>query len=133
MQIDISNLKTALSNLEEGINILNTNTDSRLTLVLEDACIQRFEYTLEIARKLMKKILKKIYGKNEEELTVNNVFRFFEGYNFISDWQNWRGYWEKRNSTSHEYNLEKSRKLLDIIPDFIKDTKELTNNLEKLC
>ena len=99
--------------------------------MLEDSCIKRFEYTLEIARKLMKRVLKKVYGKSEEELTVNNIFRFMQGYKFIPNWENWRDYYEKRNNTAHEYNLEKSRKLIEIIPQFIEDTVILTNNLEE--
>lgn len=99
--------------------------------MLEDSCIKRFEYTLEIARKLMKKVLKKIYGRNEEELTVNNTFRFMQGYNFIPDWESWRGYYEKRNNTAHEYNLEKSRELIKIIPGFIRDAEILTENFRK--
>lgn len=54
----------------------------------------------------MKKVLKKFYDKQEEELTVNNIFRFMCGYNYISDWEHWRTYHEKRNTTVHEYNLE---------------------------
>ena len=79
----------------------------------------------------MKRVLKKIYGKNEEELTVNNTFRFMEGYKFIDNWENWQQYYEKRNNTAHEYNLEKSRRLLEIIPAFIKDTEILVKNLDK--
>ena len=64
----------------------------------------------------MKKVLKKVYGITEEELTVNNTFRFMQGYNFITNWENWKEYNEKRNNTAHEYDLIKSRKLIDLIP-----------------
>ena len=53
------------------------------------------------------------------------------GYNYISDWERWRTYHEKRNITAHEYNLEKSRKLLGLIPDFLRDIKELIKNLKE--
>lgn len=79
----------------------------------------------------MKKVLKKIYDKQEEELTVNNIFRFMYGLNFISDWERWRTYHEKRNNTAHEYNLVKSITLLELLPSFVKDVKELINNLEE--
>lgn len=54
-----------------------------------------------------------------------------QGYNFIPNWENWRMYYEKRNNTAHEYSLEKSRKLLSIIPDFLNDTDILITNMEK--
>lgn len=59
MSIDISNLKSALEILKFGFNTLNVNRTCNFADMLEDSCIKRFEYTLEIARKLMKKVLKK--------------------------------------------------------------------------
>ena len=110
---------------------LENNRTCDFADMLEDSCIKRFEYTLEIARKLMKRVLKNIYGKSEEELTINNIFRFTQGYKFIPDWENWRRYYEKRNNTVNEYNLAKSRRLIEIIPKFIKDTDILINSLEE--
>lgn len=131
MSIDISNLKSALEILEIGINTLEENSACDFADMLEDSCIKRFEYTLEIARKLMKKVLKKTYGLPEEELTVNNTFRLMQGYSFIQNWENWKDYNEKRNNTAHEYDLNKSRKLIEIIPQFIKDTEFLINKFEE--
>lgn len=131
MEIDITNLKSALQTLKTSMEKLEENKTCDFADMLEDSCIKRFEYTLEIARKLMKKVLKKIYGRNEEELTVNNTFRFMEGYKYIPDWESWRRYYEKRNNTAHEYNLAKSRELIKIIPDFIKDTEILVENFGK--
>lgn len=131
MNIDFSNLISALTTLKSSMETLEKHKSCDFADMLEDSCIKRFEYTLEIARKLMKRILKKVYGKSEEELTVNNTFRFMQGYKFIPNWENWRNYNEKRNNTAHEYNLEKSRKLIEIIPQFIEDTDILINNLEE--
>lgn len=131
MPINVLNLENATILLNDSYEILLKNQNDILTTVLEDAVIKRFEYTLEISKKIMKKVLKKFYDKQEEELTVNNIFRFMYGYNYISDWEHWRTYHEKRNTTAHEYNLEKSRRLLEIVPDFIKDTEELIKNLKE--
>lgn len=124
-------MEKALITLDESYEILSNNKNDYLTTVLEDAVIKRFEYTLEISKKIMKKVLKKFYDKQEDELTVNNIFRFMYGYNYISDWERWCTYHEKRNTTAHEYKLEKSRKLLGLIPDFLQDTKELIKNLKE--
>lgn len=131
MEISIKNLVSAVQTLKISMEKLEKNKLCDFADMLEDSCIKRFEYTLEIARKTMKRVLKNIYGKSEEELTVNNIFRFMQGYNFIPNWENWRDYYEKRNNTTHEYNLEKSRKLLSVIPDFINDVDILTRNLEE--
>lgn len=106
MSLNVLNLENATILLNDSYEILSSNQNDILTTVLEDAVIKRFEYTLEISKKIMKKVLKKFYDKQEEELTVNNIFRFMCGYNYISDWEHWRTYHEKRNTTVHEYNLE---------------------------
>lgn len=120
------------NNLEKSYNTLlkcymdyEQNKTSPLLEYIEDSCIKRFKYTLETSWKLMKKILIKKYGKDEVELTINNIFRVAQGYGFIKDWQKWRVYYQKRNNTAHEYNLEKSKDLLKIIPEFLKDTEFL--------
>lgn len=52
---------------------------------------------------------------------MNNIFRFMQGYGYAQNWENWRNYYQKRNNTS--------RKLLEIVPDFIKDTEFFLNKL----
>lgn len=131
MQIDITNLKLALETLKNSVNTINENRECYFVDMLEDSCIKRFEYTLEISRKTMKRVLKKIYGKSEEELTVNNIYRFMQGYKFIENWENWRDYTERRNNTAHEYSLEKSRKLMELVPQFILDVDFLIKSLEE--
>lgn len=113
------------------MDVLEKNRTCEFADMLEDSCIKRFEYTLEIARKLMKKVLKKIYGKSEEELTVNNTFRFMQGYKFIDNWEDWRKYYEQRNNTAHEYDISKSRELLKLVPKFISDTEFLVKKLDE--
>ena len=129
--IDSTNLENALESLKKSVQKLNENRDKTIQDIIEDSCVKRFEYTLETSWKLMKRILKKIYGKNEQELTINNIFRFMKGYGFITNWENCKNYYAGRNDTSHEYNLEKSRELLKIIPDFITDTEFFINKLKK--
>jgi len=130
-KIDFSNVQNALETLKKSSNKLKENNDTSITDMLEDSCVKRFEYTLETSWKLMKRILKKVYGKQEQELTVNNIFRYMQGYGFIQNWENWKNYYAKRNDTSHEYNLEKSRSLLTILPEFINDVEFFIVKLQK--
>ena len=98
---------------------------------IADSCVKRFEYTLETAWKLAKKVLIQNYGKTEKELSMNNIFRFMQGYGFTENWERWRNYYQKRNDTAHEYNIVKSRKIIEIIPDFLNDTEMLIEKLKK--
>ena len=54
-----------------------------------------------------------------------------EGYGYIEDWQKWKDYYQKRNNTAHEYNLEKSRELVCLIPDFLSDVEFLINSIKE--
>ena len=54
-----------------------------------------------------------------------------QSYGWTQNWENWKNYYTKRNNVAHEYNLAKSRVLLEIIPDFIKDVDYFINKLSE--
>lgn len=126
IELDIEALRKAKTSLEKAYSIyLEGSDDEEMCAIYADSCVKRFEYTFETAWKTMKKYFKLQYSKKEEELTMNNIFRFMESYGFAKNWIDWRDYYSKRNSTAHEYSIEKSRKLLEIIPDFIESVNFL--------
>ena len=129
-ELDISNLKRHIDSLKTCTSDYKANDNQNLKEYIEDACVKRFEYTIETSWKLMKKYLKLEYGKTEQELTMNNIFRLMEGYGFIKSWETWRDYYNKRNDTSYEYNQNKAREILNIIDDLLNDTEFLYNNLK---
>lgn len=130
-KIDISNLKNCITALEECINAYKTNTNEQMRGFIEDSCVKRFEFTVETSWKTMKKYLKEVYGKDDKELTMNNIFRLMEGYGFIKSWETWREYYDRRNDTSHEYNREKAIKIIDTMSNLLQDAEFLYNELEK--
>ncbi len=126
---NIDNLKRCIETLEASyIDYKNIN-DEKIKEYIKDSCIKRFEYSVETSWKLMKRFLKFEYGRNEQELTINNIFRLMASYGFISSWESWKEYYSQRNNTSHEYNQEKADDLLNIIDNFIKDAKFLYEKL----
>lgn len=80
----------------------------------------------------MNKYLKKEYDKTEKDLTINNIFREMYGLGLIENFENWTEYRVKRNITYHEYDLTKSREIIDIVSDFINDVKYFIDALEKV-
>lgn len=68
-------MRQSLKPLREAWAAYQNNQENELTSIIADSCVQRYEYTLETAWKLMKKYLKQTYGKSDEELTINNIFR----------------------------------------------------------
>lgn len=131
-EFNIDALRNSLSTLRESWNIYQQyKNDTAITGIIADSCVKRFEYTIETSIKLMRRYLKLEYAKSDIELTVNNIFRFMASYGMIENWENWKNYYAKRNDTSHEYNIEKARDLLPILPKFIDDVQFLLNSFEK--
>lgn len=131
-ELDLTNLKNSLNTLKECYSDYLKQPDEKMQIYIKDSCIKRFEYTYETAKKIMNKFLKKEYDKTEKDLTINNIFREMYGLGLIENFENWVSYREKRNITSHEYDITKTYPIIDIIPSFINDVKYLVNSLEKV-
>ena len=129
--MNINNLKASLETLKEALEKYAKNRDLELQSIFADSCVKRFEYTLETAIKLMRKVLKTEYLKDENDLTINNIFRIMNSYGFLRSWTTWKDYYKQRNNQAHEYNIEKSRELLSLIPNFICDCEFLTQKLDE--
>ena len=129
--ISFENLENAYKTLLVCKEDFDKNQSSAFAEYIADSCVKRFEYTLETAWKLAKKIFIQKYGKTEQELSMNNIFRFMQGYGYCENWERWRNYYQKRNDVAHEYNLVKSRTLLEVIPGFIEDVKFFLNKLKE--
>ncbi len=128
-QIDIKNLKSCIDSLKECIEAYKSNTDKKIQGFIEDSCVKRFEFTVETSWKTMKRYLKVVYGKDDKELTMNNIFRLMEGYGFIKSWEAWRGYYDQRNDTSHEYNQKKAI-VLNSMDNLLNDINYFYNSLQ---
>ena len=130
-ELDISNFSKCIDSLKTCTKDYKAAPSDVMKNYIADACVKRFEFTVETAWKTMKKYLKLEYGKKDEELSMNNIFRLMEGYGFIGSWEKWRFYYDRRNDTSHEYNQEKAALLLPIVDEFVADCEFLYKNLEK--
>lgn len=133
IELDIETLRNAKDSLVKAYNAFilgNENTD--MCDIIADSCVKRFEYTFETAWKVMKKNFKLQYSKTESELTMNNIFRFMEGYGFTSSWLKWKEYYAQRNNTAHEYNSNKSKNLITLISDFLDEVEILLNKWDSL-
>lgn len=128
-QIDIKILKSCIDSLKECIEAYKSNTDKKIQGFIEDSCVKRFEFTVETSWKTMKRYLKVVYGKDDKELTMNNIFRLMEGYGFIKSWEAWRGYYDQRNDTSHEYNQKKAI-VLNSMDNLLNDINYFYNSLQ---
>lgn len=49
----------------------------------------------------------------------------------LGSWANWHGYRDMRNITSHIYDEAKALKVIEAIPAFLKEARELLRRLQE--
>lgn len=95
-----------------------------------DGTIQRFEFTFELAWKLIHAIAT-YQGKEEEARNPRNAFRYGTYVKLIDDVESWFGFLNARNSTVHLYNKAASRKVYNQIKAFPILAKKLISEVKK--
>lgn len=100
---------------------------------VRDSVIQRFEYTYAISIKLMQRYLE-LNSPNPDEIdyyTFNDLIRSSnEKGILLRNLETWDIYRQRRNITSHTYDIEKAMQVLEIIPEFIEDVKFLLDTIK---
>lgn len=89
--------------------------------------IQSFEITYELAWKTMKRIL------SHKGVTVNSpreVYRASAKEGIIQDPEVWFNYIEKRNLTTHTYNLETAEEVFNCLPAFEKEVNVFIETIQ---
>jgi nucleotidyltransferase substrate binding protein (TIGR01987 family) len=127
--IDLTSFEKALSQLKRALVRANTAPEDE---ELRDACIQRFEYTCELAWKMLKRQLE-IEIENTVEVdsfSKKQLFRVGGERGFIQDVDAWFEYLEKRNLTSHTYNEAKAQAVFAVLATFERDAVDLYNKLK---
>ncbi len=110
----LSNYNKALSKLSEAVSL---NQKRELSELEKQGLIQAFEYTHELAWKVMQDYL--IYQGYTEIRGSRDATREAFRVEIISDGDNWMEMIKKRNLTSHTYNEETSEEIYqNIISDF---------------
>ena len=110
-----SNYQKALARLSEAVDLLvdNVNEGSEFDL-LKEGLIQRFEYTHELAWKVMKDYLE--YQGYVDIRGSRDAIRKSLELNILSD-RRWMATIEARNLTSHNYDDETANNIYHEIMD----------------
>jgi len=107
----LKNYEKALLSLEEIILKIESHKESEDFKVYRDSVIKRFEYSLEVSRKLMSKYIEFVDKKiNGQKLVLKKAFEF----DLIED-DIWFTMIDDRNITTHEYSEELATELLESI------------------
>lgn len=123
-----SNYKKALLKLTQAVLL---NKERGLSELEKQGLIQAFEYTHELAWKVMQDYL--IYQGYTEIRGSRDATREAFRIELISDGENWMDMIKKRNLTSHTYNEETSEEIyLSIIENFHPLFSDFEKIMEKI-
>jgi nucleotidyltransferase substrate binding protein (TIGR01987 family) len=129
MKLDLSSFSKAILSLQESLDEYAINKNN----FIRDACIQRFEYTYELAWKMLKRHLELVSPNPAEldEMSFQNMIRTgSEKGLLLHGWDTWAAYRKARSTTSHVYNENKAQEVFVQIPEFLKDAKFLLSALQ---
>lgn len=129
MKLDISPLIKAIQRLEEGLVRYQANLEDEQ---LRDGLIKRFEFTYEMAHKMLKRYLESASATADEFDRAD--FQYLirsanERALLLGDWPAWRTFREMRNRTSHTYNEKVAAEVVAGIPGFLEEARYLRDRL----
>lgn len=130
MALDFSPFANALARLGEGLARFRADEGDGQ---IRDGLIQRFEFTYDLAHKMLRRTLEEAAANPEEidRLTFPALIRTGVEQGLVAgDWANWRTFREMRNITSHTYDEAKALQVVAAIPDFVAEAQALLARLQ---
>jgi nucleotidyltransferase substrate binding protein (TIGR01987 family) len=125
-RLNLSALTLAIAQLEKGMREVELHPDNEL---MRDGVIQRFEYTMDLAWKMMQRYSKLIQLDETSLRSKNDLFREMARIRLIENAEAWIGHYAARNETSHDYDLEKAAAVFERVKLFFPDVKTFANTL----
>ena len=127
--IDYSKFRLSLKRLEEQHDNHLTLDAAEPELIREgiaESVIQRFETCYDCLWKVLKRYLTEELGIPDPPNSPKPVFRLANENRILpSPVEQWLRYADARTDTSHDYDGEKARACLGLVPDFIDDAIRL--------
>ena len=130
IKLDLTSLENALQRLTEALHALDAAPQNTL---YRDATIQRFEYSYELAHKMLKRYLEMAAANpvRIDELAFPDLIRTGNEQGLLrSGWDKWTTYRKARSITSHTYDEAKAIEVLAIVPDFLQEARFLLSELQ---
>ncbi|MBU1327392.1 nucleotidyltransferase substrate binding protein [Patescibacteria group bacterium] len=122
LQLQIRQLERATGRLAEVLSL-------EPTLVTMDATIQRFEFTFELAWKVMKNFA---YEKGLEAISPRDAIRTAAQLGLIEKVEEWFAFLEARNNSSHIYDDKMAADVYETAKKFLPEAKALIEKINHL-
>jgi nucleotidyltransferase substrate binding protein (TIGR01987 family) len=135
MNLDTTFYDRCIDTLDKAYHLLKNEEPENVEFDLyRSACIKEFEIILEQSGKLLRKVLKPYFDstKTADQLTFKNIFRHAVLRSLISDenCERWLLYRDIRNHTAHDYGVNYAEETINILPEFIVDSRILSETIK---
>lgn len=117
----LTSFRNALASLEKAIAEPKNE-------YVRDAVIKRFEYTFELAWKMMQRHL--VWSGDDTKYSKRDLFRETARLGIIADADTWFDYNFYRNETSHSYSEVTADEVYEAAKKFAEDARLLLTYLE---
>ena len=129
--LSIQPLTNAVARLQEGWErYLKDVSDTQI----RDGLIQRFEFTYEIAHKILKRYLEHASANPAEidAMTFQDLIRTANEQGLLlGNWSDWRQYRDMRSRTSHTYDEKTALAVVGGIEQFLAEAVFLRDMLKR--
>ena len=125
--VSVEELFKAIATLEEALDFAQKNENNKVHFqIIRDACIQRFEYCIELSWKVA---LKKLGSTTK---FPKQAIREMARADLINSAEQWLDFIEARNESSHSYDEPTAIKVYAQILLFRTEVKKLSVKLQAL-
>ena len=133
VELDVSSLAAAVERFSEGVDLMAARPDET---IVRDGVIQRFEFTYELAHKMLKRYLEMTAANPDaiDAMTFQDLIRTgFEQGLLLHSWDAWRAYRQSRthSDASHAYDEEKALRVIESVPAFLEEARHLLAQLRQ--
>jgi len=122
--VSVAELQKVLGALEEALSYHGKATDEVVAKMYRDACIQRFEFCIELAWKVSGRIL------GSSSTTAKPVLREMAQNGLITNLNLWFDFIDARNNSSHTYDEDLAKSVFEIIEKFLPEGQSLIKALQ---
>jgi nucleotidyltransferase substrate binding protein (TIGR01987 family) len=119
MSVSLSELKKAIATLDEAMTFALQSQEPVQFKIARDACIQRFEYCIDLSWKTSMRVL----GSSTK--AAKPAIREMARGDLISNVEMWLEFIEARNDSSHSYDEATAQKVYTQIQIFLPEVQKL--------
>ena len=134
MKLDYSSLESAVAQLQRSFDYLHSDLarkDTGLREQFRAATIQAFEFSYELAVRMIRRQLAQIVANPDElrEIDFADLMRDAADAGIVRDAPSYMRYREMRNRTSHTYDAERAEETAAAMDEFLGDMRLLLKEL----